>query len=69
MNTTGKKFGGRKKGVPNKENGVLKDKRFLGYKYTEIEYNEMNRVLNKYKKENKCTTSKALMDMIMSFDK
>lgn len=68
MNTTGKKFGGRKKGIPNKENGVLKDKRFLGYKYTEAEYNEMNRVLNKYKKENGCTTSKALMNMIMSFD-
>lgn len=60
---------GRKKGVPNKANGVLKDKRFLGYKYTEDEYNEMNRVLNDYKKAHNCTTSKALMDMILSFDK
>ncbi|WP_073507658.1 hypothetical protein [Streptobacillus notomytis] len=67
MNATGKKFGGRVKGTPNKSNGVLKDKRFLGYKYTELEYNEMKRILEKYKKENKCTTSKAIMDMILSF--
>lgn len=69
MNTTGKKFGGRKKGVPNKNQDGLKDKRFLGYKYTESEYIKMKSVLEKYKKENKCTTSKALMNMILSFDK
>lgn len=69
MNTTGKKFGGRKKGTPNKANGILKDKRFLGYKYTEDEYNEMNKVIKDYKNKHKCTTSKALMDMILFFGK
>lgn len=63
------KTGGRVKGTPNKASGGLKNKLFLGYKYTEEEYKYMKKILEDYKKENGYTTSKSLFKMIISFDK
>lgn len=46
--------------------GIKKSAKFLGYKYTPEEHQQMVEALERYKEKHSCTTSKALYDIILN---
>lgn len=56
---------GRKKGVSIKSEEKKKNVKFLGYKYTQKEAEELKKVFEEYKKRNNLNTTQALQKLIL----
>ena len=59
-----KNRGGKREGSGRKK-GVKKNKLLFGYKYTEEEYNELEKTFEEYKKRNGLTSTKAIKKIIL----